>query len=72
MHCSKGLRENPAGLTRSQISNSVFNRNKSRAQIDRALGILLDRGLIYERKEKISGSKKSSTIYFLSPGMYEE
>ena len=41
----RGLRQKPEGLTRTEISKSVFNRHRSAARIDRALLLLEKHGL---------------------------
>jgi hypothetical protein len=49
------------GLTRWDITNH-FGRNKPAAELDRALGVLAERGLIRAEKEETGG--RSSTRYW--------
>jgi hypothetical protein len=51
------------GLTRWDITNH-FGRNKPAAEIDRAIGVLAERGLIRSGKEETGG--RSSTRYWSS------
>lgn len=50
----KALRQNPEGLTRTEIS-AVLQRNTSRVEIDRALGVLASTGLARVAQDKTSG-----------------
>jgi hypothetical protein len=55
------LRISPAGLTRWEVTN-YFGRNKSAAELDRAFGMLAERGLIRSEKEDTGG--RTTTRYW--------
>jgi hypothetical protein len=48
------LRENAAGLTRSDL-HGIFHRNKPVGEIDRAINLLLGLGLIRAQQEETGG-----------------
>ena len=50
----RALRENPAGLTRTEVSN-LFGRHLTAARIGRALDLLHQRGLVYPERESTGG-----------------
>jgi hypothetical protein len=61
------LRACPDGMTRSQISAGVFNRNKTSPEITRALTRLLEYGLV--RRDKVpTGGRPAETWFATSPG----
>jgi len=49
------LRKYPEGLTRTEISVTVFKRNVKSERVDEALGVLLRAGWVERRVEKTSG-----------------
>ncbi len=50
------LREAGAhGLTRTEISDNVFNRHRSRTQLDRAFALLMENGFVRRMEETTSG-----------------
>ena len=51
------------GLTRTQISNNL-GRNKPSTQIGRALGVLLDQGLVFMAKRETGG--RPEEVWFSS------
>jgi predicted transcriptional regulator len=58
------LRQAPAGLTRNEIREH-FNRNKSSAEIGRALGVLLEYGLArVERCQEDESQKRRTERWF--------
>ena len=48
------LRASPDGLTRWAVANH-FSRNKPAAELDRAIGVLTERGLIKSEREDSGG-----------------
>jgi Protein of unknown function (DUF3987) len=48
----KALAESPAGLTRTEIANDVFGKNKKAEQIVRLLSAMLTQGLIHRNREQ--------------------
>lgn len=52
------LAREPEGMTRTQISGEVFKRNLSKTEIDMALSILQQAGLVEMKLEKAEGAKK--------------
>ena len=57
----RALQKNPLGISITDISQKVFNGNRSTAQIKRAIEFLKDRGLAMEYKERRQGSRKSAS-----------
>ena len=57
------LRSAPAGLTRLQIRDDVFSRNKSSAKIARTLGRLLEYGLAHGEKVDTGGKRPAELWY---------
>jgi hypothetical protein len=55
------LHANPGGLTQTDISVGVFNRHKPAKMIARALGRLLEMGLV--ESEKVEGSGRPATVW---------
>ena len=51
------LKNAPAGLTRQQIIEGVFGRNKRAEDINRALKSLYDTGVAYKKQEKGEGGR---------------
>lgn len=49
------LREVPQGLTRTEISHDILQRNRKKECIDRALKFLVEHGLIFSREESTDG-----------------
>jgi hypothetical protein len=63
------LRQNPQGLTRNDIREH-FNRNKSSAEIGRALGVLLEYGLArVERNREDESQKRPTERWFAVNGV---
>ncbi len=50
------LKAAPGGLSRQEINEGVFGRNKSAAEITRALNLLSEKGLAYKKQEKQENS----------------
>jgi hypothetical protein len=63
------LRQNPNGLTRNEIREH-FNRNKTSAEIGRALGVLLEYGLArVERSREDESQRKPTERWFAVRGL---
>jgi len=62
------LRQSPSGLTRNDIREH-FNRNRSSAEIGRALGVLLEYGLArVERNREDESQKRPTERWFAVSG----
>ncbi len=51
----EALHQMPTGLTRTDISRTVFQRHKSTGEINRALRVLIEGGLVHSEKEETGG-----------------
>jgi hypothetical protein len=61
----RALMENRAGLTTSEVYKHVFRNNRSAAQVKRAAQMLIERGMIQVRKEKMG--KKTTEVFIVNP-----
>jgi len=61
-----GLKEHPAGLTRSEISRVIFKNNMSGEKIGFALTKLIEREIVHVREEK--DGRKKTQMFFIQPG----
>jgi len=59
------LKASPDGMTRTEVSD-LFGRHKTKAQIDAALALLLERGLVGRRNETTDG--RSREVWFVITG----
>jgi hypothetical protein len=59
------LKASPDGMTRTEVSD-LFGRHKTKAQIDAALDLLLERGLVGRRNETTDG--RSREVWFVITG----
>ena len=63
------LRQNPQGMTRNEIREH-FNRNKSSAEVGRALDVLLEYGLArVEREREVEAQKRPPERWFAVNGV---
>ncbi|MCF7880154.1 MAG: DUF3987 domain-containing protein [Candidatus Marinimicrobia bacterium] len=60
-----GLRQQPDGLSRTEISSDLFNRNKSKQEIDEALDLLAAYNRAKMTEERTSPSGHTSEIWKL-------
>jgi hypothetical protein len=60
-HLLSVLRSSPLGLSQSQISSDVFRRHKTREEIARTLGRLLEAGRVYSETVQTAG--RPSTVW---------
>jgi hypothetical protein len=63
----QALQMNPGGLSRQQISEEVFFRNRSASQINRALGVLVSHGLAHSEKDEHDGPGRPAERWYLGP-----
>lgn len=61
----RGLKEHPAGLNKTEITQFIFSGNIDQKKRDLALSSLLDRGIVSVRKEK--AGRKTVEVYFIKP-----
>jgi hypothetical protein len=66
----RALIEFPPGLTVTEINKNVFKGNKSKAQIARAITLLLDKGVIKTAKMKM-GRKTVDRFFIVQHQAYE-
>jgi hypothetical protein len=66
----KALRAAPVGLTRTELS-SCLGRNKSAAEINRALTILTERSMARPVKENTESGRRPERWFAMSPGTNE-
>ncbi len=60
----KGLKENPQGLTRSQINADIFKRNKKASELGALLSDMLTQGLIHRKTDQSTGGRAAERWYF--------
>lgn len=60
------LRSSPLGLTRNQIREDVFQKNKPSAEIAQILGRLLEHGLVRCQKVDTGGKRPTETWYAIN------
>lgn len=61
----RALIEHPSGLSRTEISADILQRNSNKETINIALQKLMERGLIHETRQR--RGRKSETIYIAKP-----
>jgi predicted transcriptional regulator len=66
----KALRAAAGGLTRTELS-SCFGRNKSASEINRALTVLTQHGLVSSEKEDTTTGRPAERWYAIGPGTKE-
>jgi DNA-binding transcriptional ArsR family regulator len=66
----KALRAAPSGLTRTELS-SRFGRNKSASEINRALTVLTQHGLVRSEKEDATAGRPAERWFSISLGTKE-
>jgi uncharacterized protein DUF3987 len=60
----KALKEQPAGLTRSQVNIDVFRRNRKAEELTALLSDLLTQGLIHRKTDQSTGGRAAERWYF--------